>query len=372
MNIEAAIQAIAAVAAPTATVAGLLSRKRRLRAAIRENLALAGELEQSSVLREHTPVSVWMHGRIVLDVAKLAGQSLGTPKKPIPKGSVALASTFAILFGAWTYYIDRKGFVWYSVFPALAASVFVISILGMTTNRELPPSEQDNLPPGATPIRSESASEQIAASIALATEPGAGERFREWGQAGVVLRFVSLMREGRFEDAIGLADSNWLHCRVQSWLWNNRDTFGADTETLSIIAHSLSTTREPSELWNAFAATESGQFRKSWEPIDVDKLGVASRERRIAVNYALVILTPVGDTGGFFVNSATMLQEAMTFVVHSEGDRWLVASHLGTAPPAPGWPPAWWSVNDPAIQAPPARELPEDGEEESLADNPAN
>jgi hypothetical protein len=56
-----------------------------------------------------------MQGKVALDVAKLAGVPLGTPKTPIPKGSVAFAGILALGFSFWTYWIDRNGFVWYSV-----------------------------------------------------------------------------------------------------------------------------------------------------------------------------------------------------------------------------------------------------------------
>ncbi|MFI7022224.1 hypothetical protein ACIBMZ_05820 [Micromonospora sp. NPDC049900] len=361
MNIETVVQAATAIAAPAAAIAGLSSRKRRLRAEIRDNLALAGELDQNNILREHTPVSVWMHGRIALDVARLTGQSLGTPKKPIPKTSVFFTSVFVIMFAGWTYLLNRDGFIWYSIFPALAAFLLAVSVFGMLLNRQLPP-EQSHLPPGATPIRTDSASERITTSVALATEPGAGDRFSEWGQAGVVLRFFKLMREGHFEEGIELADSNWLYCRVQSWLYNNRNTFGSDETVLDHLAASLSASREPTEVWQGFVATESEQFRQEWGSIDPAKLGVASRERRIAVNFARVIVTSIGDTGGYFVTSATILPDALTFVVRLDGGRWLIASHFGTAPPMPGWPPAWWSADDPAVAAAVAAAAPENAE----------
>ena len=89
----------------------------------------------------------------------------------------------------------------------------------------------------------------------------------------------------------------------------------------------------------------------AWGPVDPEKWGAASRRRRLARDYDLVVLAPVGETGGYFVNTATALPQAMTFVMHNVNGAWLVANHIGSAPPRPGWPPAWWATNDPTVEA---------------------
>src|SRR5262245_38672772 len=107
-----------------------MSRRRRLRNEIRDNLSLLQELQKDEALRDHTTAAGWMQGKVALDVTKLAGVPLGTPKKPIAKGSVAFAGILALGFSFWTYWIDRNGFVWYSVFPGIAAFLFWVSIFG--------------------------------------------------------------------------------------------------------------------------------------------------------------------------------------------------------------------------------------------------
>jgi hypothetical protein len=224
MNPATIAQAVAAILAPLITLVGLASRRRSLRNEIRDNLSLLRELEKDEIFRDHTPTCGWLAGKIVVDTAKLTGEPLGVRKKPIPKGSVAFAGVLLVGFSFWTYYIDRNGFVWYSVFPGIFAFLMLVSIYGMIMNRDLPPEASDTLPPGATPLRSEAASEQVATAVALAISGQPDERFSDSGQIGIVYRFLRAMREGRVEEGFALADENWQLCRIQAWLWNNQDS----------------------------------------------------------------------------------------------------------------------------------------------------
>lgn len=223
-DIDAVTQAIVAIATPLVAIIGVGSRKRRLRNDIKENLALVESVQKNDVLREHTPALGWLQGRIAVDIARLSGQPLGTPKRPIPRGSLIVAVIFAVGFGAWTYLIVQDNFVWYAVFPGVASAVMVISILGMFSNRDMPPDEE--LPVGATPIRQGDAQEQVATAVALAASGGADGRFDSGGQVDVVDRFVRSAQNGNYAEAVQLADENWVRCRVQAWLWNNRSAFG--------------------------------------------------------------------------------------------------------------------------------------------------
>jgi hypothetical protein len=277
MDWAALAQSLVTVAAPLAAAVGILSRKRRLRTDIKENLALVEQLDKNEVLRQHTPVSGWMHGRIVVDVAKLAGEELGTPKKPIPWSSIALATVLALMLTAGTYYFNRSGFVWYSILPATIAGLLGISIWGMFLNREIAPDE-NLLPPGATPVQSASAGERIANSIALGSGDQA-DRFGEHGQAGVVLRFISLMQTGRFEEGVRLADENWLLCRIQAWLYNNQSAFGSEAAILQERATSLLERHEPTEDFSiprALGRNRFGETRRSESRAD-HRQGLCSR-----------------------------------------------------------------------------------------------
>lgn len=347
---EAIAKALLTVGAPLLALIGVGSRRRRLRNEIKDNLALVEEIEKHDLLRDHTLASGWLQGRIAIDVARLSGQQLGTAKAPVPKGSVALAAVSAVLFGAWTYWIDRDGFVWYAVFPGIVAALMLISIAGMLTNRELPPEDTEHLPPGAVLAPTETASEQIATSVALAASGGTDDRFAPGGQVDVVLRFLKLQQMGEFESGIDLAAENWIRCRVQSWLWNNRQHFGEDLDELDRLTEALLVERGSNDVWRDFVAVESNMFVDVWSPLDLSRYGAASHRRRIARDYDLVILAPVGSRGGYFVMTATAIPNALTFLVVRQAGEWRIANHVGTAAPSPGWPPIWWSIGDPAIE----------------------
>ncbi|NCD18865.1 MAG: hypothetical protein EOL89_02610 [Actinobacteria bacterium] len=355
MDWEGIGQAVVAVLTPLAALLGVGSRRRRLRSEVKENIALLESIKKDEVLSAHTPAVGWLSGRIVLDVARLSGQTLGNPKKPIPWGSVVLAWVLALGFGAWTYWINRSGFIWYSVFPGTVAFLFATSGVGMFMNRQLPANE--SLPEGATTVRTGTVEERIATAVQFASSDSDAGMFADGGQVGVALRFVGLLRDGRFEDALELADSNWLLCRIQSRLFNMHLEGILDEDKLEGLAKSLHERRQPAELWAELVREEGLQFSEAWANLDPAHLGAASRRRRIARDYDVVVLVglPTGD--GYFVTSATMVPNSFTFLMHRcEGD-WLVANHVGIAPPAPGWPPSWWTIGDPAIESLPADDL---------------
>jgi hypothetical protein len=149
VNPDAIVQVVAGVATPLISLITFFSRRRRLRNEIRENLALLQELDKDEILKHS---AMWLRGKIEIDVAKLAGFPLGTPKKPISWGSVTFASLACAGLSYWAYSIDRNVFVWYSLIPAVFAFLFAVSVYGMCINREIPPSEEvQSQPPDETP-----------------------------------------------------------------------------------------------------------------------------------------------------------------------------------------------------------------------------
>lgn len=347
MDLETVAKAGAVIITPLLAVVSFGARRRHLRSEVQDNLALIEEIKKDKLLSQHSPAIGMLSGKIVLDVAKLSGQPFGDQKKPISWSAVIWATVFAVGFGWWTYWIDRNGFVWYSIFPGTAAFLFLISILGMTTNRQIP--VDPDLPEGASPIRSETAAERVASSVQFAASGADARMFEDSGQVGVALRFIDLMSKGQYQDALGLADQNWILCRIQARLWNMSCEGSIEVGDLPELAESLHANQEPGEFWNSYVEAETEQFKEAWGNLDAATLGAASKRRRMSREYDLVILVPLETTEGYFVSSATALPDAMTFLMHRVENRWLVANHFGTAPPTPGFPPSWWTPADSAF-----------------------
>jgi hypothetical protein len=142
MSPDAITQAVVSVVTPLITLITFFSRNKRLRSEIRENLSLLAELDKDEILKEHTPASFWLRGKIAIDVAKLSGQPLGDLKKPIPVGSVIFAGALCAGLSFLTYYIDRNSLMLYSLIPGVFAFLLAVSMLGMITNREILPPEE--------------------------------------------------------------------------------------------------------------------------------------------------------------------------------------------------------------------------------------
>ncbi|MGV9423457.1 hypothetical protein ACWDO7_04080 [Streptomyces sp. NPDC003656] len=351
MNPETIANAAATVVTSLGTFLGIASRRKRLRGEIRENLTLSEELEKNSLLRDQTPAVVWLNAKIALDVAKLSGQQLGTPKKPIKWGSATLTLLVAAAFGYWAYWLNRDDFVWYSVFPGTVSLLMLFSTYGQFLNREILPEGESGgqIPEGAVPVGAQGAPEEISRGLLLGVT-GADDRHEADGQIGVAFRFVEHIKSANFNEALELSDDNWILCRIQTWLWNNRASFGDDVSQLGNLADAMMASRVDHALWNDFEASEIATFLDSWGYIDPEALGGASRRRRVGRNYDVVILAPIGSSGGYYVDSPTPVPGALTFLMHRHEESWVLASHVAAAPPSPGFPPSWWVVGDPSVE----------------------
>ena len=348
MNPLTIAQALVAIATPLAALLSVLNRRRRLRAEVRENLELLGDLEKHSAFRGDLPVAGWLQGKITLDVARLSGHTIGARKKPIEKGTLAFALLVGLGFAYWTYRIVNDGFVWYSVFPGSIAFLLLVSAAALTTNREIPPDQDPDPPAGALPTGVGGLREQVAAGETLAAADPVNERFKHDGQVGIALRFLAAMHGSRYLDAWKLADPTWRLCRVQSWLWNVHRDYGR--AEIQALADSLARSQQPADIWGTFVASETRQLAEAWRAYQPDKMGAASNRRRIAPDCDLVILAPLGaNASGYYVDRATAIPDALTFTLRRAEDGWRLVNHLGGAPPAPGWPPSWWASGDHAM-----------------------
>jgi hypothetical protein len=145
MTPESIASAVISVIGSLGGLGGILSKNRRLRSNIRDNLRLLDELQANPSIRDETPATSWLSAAVALDVARLAKVPLGNPKTPIPKGSIVWAAIIGTGFGYWAYVLDEDGFNWYSLLPGTVVAMMIISIFGMTTNREIPQEENDSV-----------------------------------------------------------------------------------------------------------------------------------------------------------------------------------------------------------------------------------
>ena len=322
-------------------------RQKALRDQIAGELELLASVEKNQILNDHTGAPTWLHGKILLDIAKLTGVPIGTKKKPIPWGSVILAGVFCGGLSVWTYILNSGGFVWYSLIPGIFAVLFAVSILGLVTNREIPPGE--GLPPGAVAVRSESATEQVVASVAKLTVKTFEERFAERGVASVALHVFERLQNGDLLGVLGDVDPLWLECRLRSWLWNNYliDVFQGGE--LDGLLSSLKEAHQPAEIWDTFIASEGAQFSSVWRDFGV--VGAGTTRRRMSLDTEVVVLAPIYDSGGYFVSSATALPVALTFLMREHESGWKLVNHGAAALPLAEWPPIWWMINDPALMS---------------------
>lgn len=173
-------------------------------------------------------------------------------------------------------------------------------------------------------------------------------RFERDQQIGVAIAFLEALGSSRFEDAWQLADADWRRCRVQAWLWNNRDHFGSDESVLDEMTESI-LNDTTSRIARDFMDIERKQFAEVWGGIDSSKYGAASRRRIVGPAYEVVVLIPLdGYPDGLIVRAETMVRGAIIVLVHWTDAGWKVATIGAEAAPRPGWPPSWWMRHDPA------------------------
>lgn len=172
------------------------------------------------------------------------------------------------------------------------------------------------------------------------------ERVSEFGDPGhyqpggpvrVVWDFLAAVFEQQsFDAAWTLMDDNLRLCRVQAWLWNNREHpihLGRDRELLTagLLEQRVDC------YWPYFAQIELAQLHENWGDLYRQGLGAASHTRVIGPDLELIITTPVGDTT-LRIDEPTLLDNALLYIVRYTADGWRVAAYCDFLP-EPGWPP---------------------------------
>jgi hypothetical protein len=197
--------------------------------------------------------------------------------------------------------------------------------------------------------------QQTAALIEALTgsdvDPAMADRYSVTGPIVVADTFWRAAIKGDYVTAWDHADDNWRLCRAQAWLWNNRDHFGDDLETLGDLAECLVRDRESCPVWENFVHVERQQFIDEWGDINPDEFGAGSTRRVVAPGYEIVRFIPLGEfRRGFIVHEPHIVLRGFQFLVHLTDDGWRVSS-FAEAAPVPGWPPSWWLQDDPAAIA---------------------
>jgi hypothetical protein len=134
-------QALVGMLAAVTTLIGAANRRHRRRNSVKEDLKLLDELENTKSLLDRDWALDMLKDRIALDVARLSGVKLGTPKKPIPWGTAIFTAVSSLGLGYWTYILDLHSFNWYSLIPGTLATLLGISFFGQFVDREQPPSD---------------------------------------------------------------------------------------------------------------------------------------------------------------------------------------------------------------------------------------
>lgn len=325
------------------TVVGIGNRRNRLRKEVSENLDLLTAVEKDGQLSSLALPSAWLRSRVTTDVARLTGTSLGREKKPLPVGGMIFAALFAVGFGFWTWWLVKDGFVWYSVFPGCLSFLSLLSFWGQTLNREIDPNE---LPIGATRIATATQTEQVASYFALEATGQLSGPLSVEEQAQAVISFVSALEEGKYEEGLEFAEENWFRCRAQAWVHNNAEKFESEGMDLAQAVEEI-ISRGQASLWKEFLHSEQTQFVSAWGgETPLSDAGIARKRRRLSEDVDMVILAPGASEGGYFVTSAVSIPNVLYFLVRRHQSGWLVANHIGFAPPTPGIPPVWWTPLD--------------------------
>lgn len=240
--------------------------------------------------------------------------------------------------------------IWSDVLLNLGSGVVLFSVLFLAERRvvvkEISRQTQQivtAIQEGDNPYLHEAAGGDPAATL---------RRLSDDGQVGVATHFVGDLARGDYESAWQAADDDWRLCRIQAWLWNNREHFGNEEAQWGRLAIAIGDATSTSAARRAFLESEREQYLNVWSGLDLDLYGVATHRRIVAPGYEVVLLVPLtGYPNGVIIQRETIIRGAITILMHWVDGRWRVAALDSEAAPRPGWPPSWWIRHDPAAKA---------------------
>jgi hypothetical protein len=148
-------------------------------------------------------------------------------------------------------------------------------------------------------------------------------------------RWLQCANDGDFSALWRLTDPNLRLVFAQDWIWANRTHPNIAPLDRDDQAAQLALEEPQGALAVEFSAIQLAKFRDIG--YDTDAWGAASRPRPVAPDHELVLFI---DTGGEVVvyDEPTLIEPSLSLLMHSNGDRWLVAGFTENIP-RPGWPP---------------------------------
>ncbi len=187
-----------------------------------------------------------------------------------------------------------------------------------------------------------------------------GDFHSETGPLAVASAFVRDVADGNFADIWLITDRNWRTCRAQAWIFNNLKQLDllSNLAGRDQLAEFLVNGPHPDDqIWQDFVKIESKGFRAAVGDFHDDRWGWSQRRRIVGPSHEVVFASPLplDAPDGFMVDTPTLLEESIQVLVSCHrfegGVIYLVAGLNQQAAPLPGWPPTWWSLDDPAATA---------------------
>lgn len=126
---EGLIKAFSDVLAAVLGALGFVGRPRR-RAAIRQDLELLRDLEQSPEFATGTAPHSHLVAHIGREIARHSGAVVPRRKK-VDWGGVVVGFSLTLPLCYWTYALNRDGFSWLSLLPGVISLLFLIAITQM-------------------------------------------------------------------------------------------------------------------------------------------------------------------------------------------------------------------------------------------------
>lgn len=135
VEIEGLISAVADLLAALLRPIGIVGSPRR-RAGILENLELLERLRTHEEFGPGTAAYTVLTNHVILEVGRLSGVDLRAVRKKINWSSAIVSTCIWAPLAYVVYLLDRDGFDWLSLLPAIPAGLFFVAAVGLILERK--------------------------------------------------------------------------------------------------------------------------------------------------------------------------------------------------------------------------------------------